>query len=652
MSKKMIGTILVGLLALLNACNTTANSTQPTVAIAGSTQPAGLEPTPAPTATAAPQPRSLVVCLGQEPPSLYLYGDSSRSTWDVLEAIYDGPFDTRQFSVQPVILQKLPSLADGDALVGTLDVKEGDMVMDTEGNLRTLTKDLTVFPAGCSDQTCAVTWDGQAPLQMDQLSLTFKLLPGILWSDGQPLTAADTIYSFQVSSDPATPTSKVAVYQTASYQALDENSVEWKGVPGYIPTHFETYFWTPLPQHLLAEIAPADLLSNDLAARSPIGWGPYKIKEWIAGDHITLEKNPSYFRAEEGLPKFDTLVYRFLGEPADNNIAAMLAGECDVVDQTSMLDEQLETILNLQQNKKLKAYFSQGPEWEHIDFGISPAAYDDGYSAVGNDRPDIFGDVRVRQAFAYCMDRQGIIDDLLFGQTTIPVGFYPSTHPLYDAALQPLLYDVEKGRSLLTEVGWVDLDGDPDTPLQSAGVFNVPDGTSLSVTYYTSEAALRVEVAKRLASSLSECGIQLNVIYLNTANLFGAGPQGVLFGRNFDLAEFSWKVSSQPFCQYYSTSQIPNASNNWLTVNLTGFSNAEYDDACAQAVQAHPDQTDYIEKNLKVQELFNQQVPAVPLYFRLKVAISRPDFCGLEVDATTRSDLWNLENFDIADQCP
>jgi peptide/nickel transport system substrate-binding protein len=422
------------------------------------------------------------------------------------------------------------------------------------------------------------------------------------------------------------------------------------GKPGFLTRQFDTIFWIPLPKHAWEQTNPADLAKSDIANRTPLGWGPFMVQEWVIGDHITLQKNPNYFRASEGLPKFDTLVYRFLGEPSDGNLAALLTGECDVVDQTSLLDEQLEAVVELQQSKKLKAYIGQGPEWEHLDFGINPASTDKGTEA--NARPDFFSDLRTRQAFAYCIDRQAIVDKLLLGQSTVPASYYPPSHPLFMPDLTPLAHDVSAGRRLLDEVGWKVAGGDPQQPRQALGVPNVPDGTPLTVSYYTTEAALRVEVAKQLSSNLAECGIHLNVSYINPGELYATGPNGVLFGRNFDLAQFSWGIGPRPACVLYTSGQIPTASNNWLGSNITGFRDPNYDAACRAALQARPDQPDaYKQADQQAQRIFAEQLPSIPLFYRLKIAVSQPDLCGMQMDVTARSDLWNLESFEIGKNC-
>ena len=115
-------TLLVNLLLaaglLLSACQTPTPLPTATTPAATAT----LQPSPTPT----PLPRTFTICLGQEPASLYLYASSTRSTWSVLEAVYDGPIDTRQYTPQPVILEKLPALADGDAFYAPADVAFGE----------------------------------------------------------------------------------------------------------------------------------------------------------------------------------------------------------------------------------------------------------------------------------------------------------------------------------------------------------------------------------------------------------------------------------------------------------------------------------------------------------------------------------------------
>jgi peptide/nickel transport system substrate-binding protein len=649
--------LLFGLGVLMAGCRG-----QPSPVLATATTPpvfTPAAPTAATTTAAArpsatpvpptPAPKSLVVCLGEEPKSLYLYGPNSIAAWNILEAVYDGPIDWRGYSAQAVILEKIPSLAGGDAVVAPVSVQKGDEVVDVSGNLVTLVAGIKVSPAGCRQDSCATAWDGKSELKMDQLSVTFKLLSGLLWSDGQPLTAADSVYSFNLAAHPATPTSKFATDRTLSYTARDDRTVQWVGVPGYLDPRPLTGFWLPLPMHLWGATQPADLLQADISAVQPVGWGPYSIVEWTRGDHLTLQKNPNYFRAKEGLPHFDTLVYRFIGTRSGSALNALQAGECDLVDRTARLDEQLPALLELQNNQKAQAFTAAGPEWEVIDFGIKPAAYDDGYKA--GDRPMLFSDPRLRQAVALCIDRQAINAKLLSGQSPVIDSYLPAQHPLYDPAVAHYAFDPAAGGLLLDEAGWKDTDNNPATPRVASGMQGVPPGTPLVVNYWTTQAPLRKLAADMVVQSLAQCGIEAKLAAYAPGELFAPGPDGLIFGRKFDLVQFSWESSLQPPCFLYRSDHIPAAVNYWVGENIGGYSSPAYDEACSAGLRSLPGLPGYAEANAKAQELFSQDLPGIPLYWLVKAAAARPGVCGFSLDPSARSDLADLETLNVGPNC-
>lgn len=608
-------------------------------------------PAATPTATVVPT-KTLVMCTQDEPASLYLYGGTSRSTWSVLEAVYDGPFDTRGYSAQPVILQKIPTFADGDAVLQPRAVNAGEAVVDVNGNLVALAAGVTVLPSGCTGPACAVTWDGVSEISLDQLVVTFKLVDGIQWSDGTPLTAEDSVFSYAIASDPVTPVSHYLTDRTFSYTSLDSATVQWIGVPGYFEQHFGTFFWSPLPQHVLGSLSAASLLSDPTVQQNPLGWGPYVIDEWVAGDHITLKKNPNYFRAGEGLPYFDVLVVRFIGQAPDGNMNALLAGECDVVDQNEQFLSMMPGLIDRENEGKFKLFSGEGPEWEHLDFGIVPASYDDGYSVPAGDRPDLFGDARTRQAFASCIDRAGIIQRHLYGRSSLPDGTLTPTHPLHAQQLTQYPYDPTAGVQLLEQAGWLDADGDPATPRTAQGIVSVPDGTGLRVVYRTSQAALRQAVAQDVAQGLRACGVEVSVEFADPGTLFAPGPQGPVFGRAFDLVQFSWQAGQRPNCQLYAGWRVPEAANQWIGENISGLRSSELDAACNAAYWARPTDAEYGALWQAVQEQYNQLLPAIPLYFYPKIALGRSDLCGLEMDVTARSIFWNIEALNYGAGCP
>lgn len=641
MSKRILTPALILLAGLLlAACQAMGGTPQPAPTGTASPSAPTVEPSPTPV-----PPKTLTVCLSEEPQTLYIYGGSSRSMWNVLEAVYDGPYDTRQFSTQAVILAKMPSLADGDAVLQPVTVQSGDPVVNTAGQLVAFAPGVVVFPSGCNSPECAVAWDGSAALQMDRLSVTFKLLDGIRWSDGAPLTAEDSVFSFDLAAHPDSPTSKGVIDRTASYTALDALTVEWVGVPGFVDQRYPTFFFSPLPKHVLGGLSAAEILQDETARRKPLGWGPYVIDEWIPGERIRLSKNAQYFRAGEGLPRYDFLEFTFNGNPADSALMALVGGQCDIVDQNDGFLPLLEELINTENNGRLKLYLAQGAEWEHLDFGIRPASYDDGYDPASGDRPDLFGDVRTRRAFALCIDRGKLITELFKNRSAVPAGYLPPSHPLFQADLPAYSYDPQAGAQLLDEVGWKDADGDPNTPRVAAGISGVPDGTPLQAQLLTTSAAIRQEVARQVRDGLAACGVGTTTVFMDPGTLFAAGPQGPLFGRSFDLAMFYWESGARTPCQLYTSEQAPSSANQWIGANVTGYTNPAFDAACRAAFWSLPDQADFAAKNQAAERLFAEELPVIPLYYQLKIAISQPDLCGLELDLTARSLLSNLEVF-------
>ena len=607
-----------------------------------------LQPSAVPTETATPlPPRELDICLGQEPQSLYIYASSTRASWAVLEAVYDGPIDVRGYQDVPVILESLPTRDNGGWLTSAVLAELGQLVVAADGSLATLDRDVSVLPAGCEDASCAVVWDGQSALELAQVQITFRLLPGLTWSDGVPLTSADVLFSFNLASDPATPVYRDMLDRTASLEAPDAQTVVWRGIPGYQPGRAVQVFFHPLPAHVLSGLSASDVLALESANRSPLGWGPYIIEEWLPGDALRLRRNPNYFRATEGLPYFDILTYHFLGEPADGNIQALLTGLCDIVDQTTLLETQLEDLARLQTEGKIQVLTGLGPQWEQLTFGINPAAYDRGYSPFGGYRQDLLGDVRVRQAIAACIDRATLANILYYGYSLVPPSFFPPDHPLYNPELTAIPFDPQTGMSLLDEAGWLDLDGDPATPRTSLGVSTVLNDTPLALSYLTLDTDYNRMIASEMIEGFGTCGIGLTIDYLNPADLYAAGPDGALFGRAFDLAQFSWYTGRDNPCGLYTSSQIPSAGNAWLGGNISGYRSEVYDQACAAALG--PDAS--LQDHWDVQALFASELPALPLVYRVEAAAARPDLCGLSMDVSARSSLWNLEALDYG-ECP
>lgn len=644
--------VFVSLLFGLAACNQVNSSTlkppPQQEAQTGTVSPSQAS-LPSAEVTATPSsnpPRLLSICLINEPRSLFLYDAVSNSERSVLEAIYDGPIDIKNFTPTPVILAKMPSMADGDALLQSISVNAGDLIVDAQGNLTNLEKGVIYRPSGCTELACAQTYSGADPVQMDQLAIQFKLLPDLQWSDGMPLTAADSVYSFEVARKLTPAALPDLVGRTSSYKALDDLTMEWTGVPGFMEGQFQTKFFTPLPQHAWAVIPVNELSRNEASSRKPVGWGPYILDEWVPGDHITLHSNPLYFRASEGLPHFDDLVYRFVADNRES-LSAVSAGECDVVDQSAGTEAQTAELLQLRDSGSISLIFQTAYAWDLLEFDVSP---------LNPDHPPFFASKEARLAVAMCINRQALVKKLSSGPMQVADLYIPSDHPLYDTAAKQYTFKPQAASDLLTATGWLDTDNDPSTPRVAQGVNGIADGTSFTIQFLTSDDTEHQAVAEMVQADLKQCGVQLNIDPQPVQQLLAAGPDGPVFGRQFDLAQFAWMTAVEPPCSLFLTNEIPGPypdyAKGWGGVNPSGYSNPLYDQSCLDALFSLPATSQHQQKHFEAQVIFAEDLPALPLYWHYHVIVGRPDLCGLPQQTVAESIFSDLELIDYGNDCP
>lgn len=568
-----------------------------------------LTPSPAPTLTRSPAPTlaptfvteqsvtpsvapsaqsvELTICLADEPQSLYLYARPEAGRAHILAALYDGPLDEVNGVYQPVLLEKLPSLNDGEVVVKNVVLNAGDTVVDEIGRVVTLVEGVTVNLL----EGEPITYSGAGPITVPQMGVTFKLKPGVWWSDGTPLTAHDSVFSYDVSLSPDSFDPRRALAErTSAYRALDDVTVEWVGRPGYIDPDYASNFWTPLPRHRYAGLTPSEIADSDEARFNPLGWGPFILKEWVWGDHLTFERNPFYFRASEGLPRADTVTYRVVSDPAQI-VADLRSGQCALAPHSAALESVQESLMQLQLGQTVP-----GAALTYLYFGLQPAT--DYARAVGN---DFFADGRARQAIAHCL-----------------------------TWLSPTPPNPALGRALLAQLGWEDSDG--DGLLDKVGI-----PLRLTLVGYGS----RPPLAALDAQLQTSCGIDVEPRPLTRGELMNDWPDGVVFGRRFDLAVLTWEVGNVPPCELWLTAQIPDDSNPG-GANAAGYSNPDYDDACRHALTAlHPV---VVAGHLaEAQYWLDQDMPVLPLFYSIRVAAALPGVQGFTLDSTSASELWNIE---------
>lgn len=625
---------------LLSACGGAATDAPAAPATDEPAAPATEAPAPA-------EPKVMVACLAQEPQTLYAYSESALVKTFVLDSLYDGTFDARTYDYQGVLYNL--SKFDEGAEQNTIEVGVGDVVYDPAQDASVaLEAGMVISMNQVEGDPIEVTVEDGVKYPVVQIVTSHTIAAGATWEDGTAVTTDDVMFSYEVGASPDTPSSKYFYEtQTQKLEVVDASTYMYFFMPNYTSgTYFVDGMIAPLPKHVYGEggsrpLTPAEMLADEEVNRHPLAFGPFKLVDWVAGDHITVEKNPTYWRAGEGLPKIDTLIYRFI--PDTNQLIAQLAsGECDFGTQDAAFEGSLPLIRQFEAEGLMVPQVVAGTVFEHLDFNTTPVDSYDGAAAtlLASDGERLFAKTEFRQAIAYCIDRQAVVDGATNGAAVVQHTYTSSDHPLYAGDDKVTLYEFnpDKGKETLAALGWTDTDAD--------GILDNGSGTKLAFIHSTRTNALRQKVTQVVQAQLKDnCGIE-TTIELYGGEYFGDGPDGLVFGRQFDLGEFAWLTGVEPPCTLYISSQLPSAELGWGNANDVGFQNADFDAACNAATQAL-DETTKAEQHAVAQAIFTQFLPSLPLFARAKIVVTRPSVVGVVMDPTANSEFWNVENFDF-----
>jgi peptide/nickel transport system substrate-binding protein len=252
---------------------------------------------------------------------------------------------------------------------------------------------------------------------------------------------------------------------------------------------------------------------------------------------------------------------------------------------------------------------------QQLVFGIQPAALDSGYSPWTATRQDFFGDLRTRQAVAACLTAEPIASEILGAK--LPDGFNLPEFASWGS--------VEQAQALLDEIGWLRDEAQPNGLRVATGVENVLDGTVFSVNLLSGTSAMDREVSQAVVRRLGQCGIQATPQALPAAELYAPGPEGPLFGRNFDLALVSWQPTLANTCELYRSDVIPDGGNYWIGTNLAGLADAGFDAQCVATGNAELART-----LTESKDLIAEFLPAIPLMpqIALWAVTNRVDLAG------------------------
>lgn len=635
----MLGMILIGILVLVSCQAPTDVDIPITIQPVPSTTVEQVVP------TAMPPVKSLIVCMRQEPTSLYLYnedylyGEAGGEANTILQAIYDGPMDLLQGEIRPIILENLPELGSDSARFESVEVAEFEVFLNPETlQAENLRIGDPFLPSGCTSPDCIQTYQGGL-VGMDRMVVDFSLRDDVYWSDDEPLTADDSVYSYELDRDGATHTTKYLVDRTSTYEAVDERTVRWTGIAGYADLEFQTIFWHPLPRHRHAGLDAEAMQIDAEANGAPVGWGPYKIERWIEGERIEMVRNSVYFRQAEGLPYFDHVVFRFLGADPRAAVQQLLTTECDVLDESLLTREIWSTLVEYQNEGRVQLFSRPAAEVVRLEFNIAP---------LGRPGEAFFQTSEARRAVAACIDRQTLVESAMPALGSVPSSFH--TNEVTSETLIPSTYDFDpqRGQELLRFLGWVDEDEDPATARVGWEVPGVYNGKRFEITLLVPDDDLYAGLGQEIQRMLLECGIQVTIESASIENLTATYPDGDVFSRKFDLVLWSWPDWKLPLCEMFTTREVPSDIYPY-GVNASGFSRPDYDLACSRMLLG-----DFERAQASIDEIltiFNEELPALPIVQPPRLLVTAVDLCGFIVDPIAPSILWNLEMITGGEGC-
>jgi peptide/nickel transport system substrate-binding protein len=359
----------------------------------------------------------------------------------------------------------------------------------------------------------------------DGKTITWHLRKGVRWSDGAPFDGDDVVFSTKVVLNPAN--NEVGRDGWNLIQKVDEPdkyTVVYhlsRPYSPFIPTFFGSAGANPdlLPKHLLQQYANI----NQVAYNSkPVGIGPFRVVAWHRGDNIELEANPYYFR---GVPKIKHITYRLV--PSFDTLATMMQTG-DVQMWPTVPSAYIDRMLAL---GNVKTDIITSPLYAHIDFNVS--------------RP-IVGDLRVRKAILYAIDRQELAHKISHGHALVQESVMPPVNPLAPppSAIPLTPYDPAKAKQLLDQAGWkVGADG-----------IRVKNGQRLSLQfpYYTGSSSAD-NLVEFVRQALRTVGVDIQTRKFAPAMFFAPYQQnGIVYGGKWDMTYFSWQALP-----------VADISNNW-----------------------------------------------------------------------------------------
>jgi peptide/nickel transport system substrate-binding protein len=430
----------------------------------------------------------------------------------------------------------------------------------------------------------AESWD----VSTNGLVITFHLRKGVKWHDGKPFTSADVLFTYQVTVDPKTPTAYAGDFlKVKKAEAIDDYTFRVTYDKPFAPALIS---WgnAIMPKHLLSG---KDITKSPLA-RHPIGTGPYKFKEWVAGQKIVLVSNENYF---EGRPYIDGRITRIIPDTATMFLELRARGIGLMGLTPLQYTRQTE-------NNLFRENFNK---YRYLSFA---------YTYLGfNLKNPLFTDKRVRQAISYAINKDEIISGVLLGLGKPATGPYKHGTWAHNDKVKIYNYNPQKARELLREAGWAVTGGD--------GMLR-KDGRDFVFEIVTNQGnETRQKCAEIIQRQLREVGITVKIRILE----WSAFVTDFINKRKFDAVIMGWSIPLDPdaYDVWHSSKTSPEE------LNFISYNNPEADEMLEKGRSTF-DQKERKKYYDRFQEILAEDQPYTFLYVPDALIIIHNRFRGIE----------------------
>ncbi len=413
----------------------------------------------------------------------------------------------------------------------------------------------------------------------DGLTWTYNLRDDVTFSDGEPLTADDVVYSFQriIDGESIERTNYGSyVKNIDSVTAVDDYAVEMTvKQPSAIMNNLAVPI---LPEHIWSEINAEELgkYTNEPDSDPPgmIGSGPFVMTDAVKSQYYRYETNPDYYGEAPNIDGIEFKVYQ-----NDNGlVTALQNGEIDFADD---VDAALFDTLEGEENITAKS--SQYSGFNYLTFN-GGARLTDGSPIPGETGHPSLEDPVVREAIHYAIDKEALVDRTLQGRGSVGDTFIPPIYEDYHLTIEdPITYDPEYANQLLDEAGYTK---------GADGIRTMPDGSDpLVYTLYSRQNSKTSQTTIQLLQGwLEAIGIDSTAESVSEGRLYGIAGDGT-----FDMYEWGWVVEPDPDYQtsVFTCEQMSYEANSgkiWAGLNDSFYCNDDYDQIYAdQAVEIDRD---------------------------------------------------------------